>query len=65
MRLFRREKPTTTSPCPRCSEIVSANATLCPMCGWDLGDAYQGPAPGSTPEPDTTVAGLFDTRGGE
>jgi hypothetical protein len=45
MRLFKRKKPEgERSPCPRCSQLVTdANAVACPMCGWDLGDAYQGP----------------------
>ena len=42
MRLFKRRKPATTT-CPRCSQLVSDEAVTCPMCGWDLRDAYQGP----------------------
>jgi hypothetical protein len=48
MRLFKREK-STSSPCPRCSQLVAADGLVCPMCGWDLRDAYQGPA--LSPEP--------------
>ena len=42
MRLFKRKKPATTT-CPRCSQLVSEEAVTCPMCGWDVRDAYQGP----------------------
>jgi hypothetical protein len=42
MRLFKRKKP-EIALCPRCSQLVSdADGSTCPMCGWDLSDAYQG-----------------------
>jgi hypothetical protein len=42
VRLFKRKKP-EISLCPRCSQLVSdADGSTCPMCGWDLRDAYQG-----------------------
>ena len=43
MRLFKREK-SAGSPCPRCSQIVADDVNACPMCGWDVREAYQGPA---------------------
>ena len=43
MRLFKR-RTLVSSPCPRCSQLVSETEPVCPMCGWDHGDAYQGPA---------------------
>ena len=43
MGLFKRQKPAGT-PCPRCSQLVTDdNADVCPMCGWDIREAYQGP----------------------
>jgi hypothetical protein len=56
MRLFKRQKSAGTS-CPRCSQLVTAgDGDVCPMCGWDMREAYQGPAtaphsPTSTSEP--------------
>jgi hypothetical protein len=44
MRLFKREK-SAGSPCPRCSQLVSDDVNACPLCGWDVREAYQGPAP--------------------
>jgi hypothetical protein len=42
MRLFKRKQP-DISLCPRCSQLVSdADGSTCPMCGWDLREAYQG-----------------------
>jgi hypothetical protein len=44
MGLFKRKEP-QGAPCPRCHQLVSERDGLtCPMCGWDLRDAYQGPA---------------------
>ena len=45
MRLFKRKGPLTDlEPCPRCSQLVGgADGSTCPMCGWDLHEAYQGP----------------------
>ena len=44
MRLFKREKSQGTS-CPRCSQIVAdGTGDVCPMCGWDVREVYQGPA---------------------
>jgi hypothetical protein len=42
MRFFKREK-SAGSPCPRCAQLVSDRQITCPMCGWDVRDAYQGP----------------------
>jgi len=51
MRLFKRKK-SAVSLCPRCSQLVTeADGNVCPMCGWDLRDAYQG-APYQTPASD-------------
>jgi hypothetical protein len=51
MRLFKRKKP-EGSLCPRCSQLVSdADGLVCPMCGWDLREAYQGPV--GTPHGET------------
>jgi len=45
MRLFKRKQQPEPTPCPRCSQLVLEDAgSLCPMCGWDLHDAYQGPS---------------------
>jgi hypothetical protein len=58
MRLFKRKKP-EISLCPRCSQLVSdADGIACPMCGWDLSDAYQGPpyrAPAGDPRGNAPV----------
>ena len=41
MSLFKRQKSAGT-PCPRCSQLVSeASHDVCPMCGWDVREAYQ------------------------
>ncbi|HEY7620269.1 MAG TPA: hypothetical protein VH834_10880 [Solirubrobacteraceae bacterium] len=42
MGFFKRQKSADT-PCPRCSQLVAEDQLVCPMCGWDLRDAYQGP----------------------
>jgi hypothetical protein len=63
MRLFKREKP-TGSPCPRCSQLVSADVDACPMCGWDVREAYQGPAP-SQLSPATALTGAGDPSDGD
>jgi hypothetical protein len=52
MGLFKRQK-SADSPCPRCSQLVTDDQLICPMCGWDLRDAYQGP---KTSEPATVGA---------
>jgi hypothetical protein len=45
MRLFKRKSAEAQLQlCPRCSQLVSeAEGSTCPMCGWDLHEAYQGP----------------------
>jgi RNA polymerase subunit RPABC4/transcription elongation factor Spt4 len=44
VRLFKRKQESEPTPCPRCSQLVpEAAGSVCPMCGWDLHDAYQGP----------------------
>jgi ribosomal protein L37E len=65
MRLFGRHKSreSETQHCPRCGQLVTANEGLtCPMCGWDLRDAYQGPA---SPAPDQTTATTGPTGDGQ
>jgi hypothetical protein len=61
MRLFKRKKP-RGSLCPRCSQLVSdADGLVCPLCGWDLRDAYQGAASephGQTPATIVPTDGL-------
>ena len=57
MGLFKRQK-SAGSPCPRCSQLVTDDrGDVCPMCGWDVREAYQGPA--SSPQPHESAA---DTR---
>lgn len=57
MGLFKRQK-SAGSPCPRCSQLVPDNSgDACPMCGWDVREAYQGPA--TSPQPHESAA---DTR---
>jgi rRNA maturation endonuclease Nob1 len=42
--LFKRQRSEAT-PCPRCSQLVAdGDGDACPMCGWDVREAYQGPA---------------------
>jgi RNA polymerase subunit RPABC4/transcription elongation factor Spt4 len=44
MSLFKRQKSAGV-PCPRCSQLVPDDSgDVCPMCGWDVREAYQGPA---------------------
>lgn len=45
MRLFKRKSTEAqTQPCPRCNQLVSeADGSTCPMCGWDVHEAYHGP----------------------
>ena len=51
MRLFKHKQP-EGSPCPRCSQLVSeADGLTCPLCGWDLREAYQGPVTGDATPP--------------
>ena len=53
--LFKRQKSMGT-PCPRCSQLVTDdNADACPMCGWDVREAYQGPATASNGPTTPTV----------
>jgi hypothetical protein len=60
MGLFKRQKSAGTTPCPRCSQLVADDSgDVCPMCGWDVREAYQGPPTSpQTEEPaaDTRVA---------
>jgi hypothetical protein len=58
MRLFKREK-SAGSPCPRCSQIVADDVNACPMCGWDVREAYQGPS-ASQLSPATAMTGAAD-----
>jgi hypothetical protein len=56
MRLFKRKKP-QGSLCPRCSQLVTeTDALVCPMCGWDLRDAYQGPTSAPHGQTPATIA---------
>lgn len=44
MSLFKRKKEPEASSCPRCNQrVTDADGLVCPACGWDLGEAYQGP----------------------
>ena len=57
MRLFKRKQQSEPQPCPRCSQLVSEeDGSVCPMCGWDLHDAYQGPTTGREGESEAAVA---------
>jgi len=57
MGLFKRQKSAGT-PCPRCSQLVTDdNADVCPMCGWDIREAYQGP-PDRTAQPGSSDVGF-------
>ena len=54
MSLFKRQKSAGV-PCPRCSQLVADDAgDVCPMCGWDVREAYQGPA--TSPPADESAA---------
>ncbi len=45
MRLFKRKQESDGQACPRCAQLVAEDeGSVCPMCGWDLHDAYQGPS---------------------
>lgn len=45
MRLFKRKQESERQACPRCAQLVAEDdGSVCPMCGWDLHDAYQGPS---------------------
>jgi hypothetical protein len=55
VRLFKRKaSQNQLEPCPRCSQLVGEEeGSVCPMCGWDLHESYQGPtrdAEGETEE---------------
>ena len=53
MSLFKRQR-SAGSPCPRCSQLVTdEQGDVCPMCGRDIREAYQGPA--SSPQPHETA----------
>ena len=57
MRLFKRRKDSPHEPCPRCGQLVSErDGLMCPLCGWDLREAYQGPTRGGYGEPAATTA---------
>jgi rRNA maturation endonuclease Nob1 len=59
MGLFKRQKSAGTA-CPRCSQLVTeANADVCPMCGWDVREAYQG----SASSPLSQAAATSDSSG--
>jgi hypothetical protein len=49
MGLFSRKKKPERDmrPCPRCTQLVDLDADECPMCGWDLSEAYHPPTPQS------------------
>ena len=58
MRLFKRKQEPPRERCPRCGELVAqSDGLMCPMCGWDLREAYQGPTRGRRGDPATTGAG--------
>jgi hypothetical protein len=50
MGLFSRKKKPERDmrPCPRCTQLVELQADECPMCGWDLREAYHPTTTGST-----------------
>jgi hypothetical protein len=57
MRLFKRKQQSEPRPCPRCSQLVGDDdGSVCPMCGWDLHDAYQGRATAPGGESEAAVA---------
>jgi hypothetical protein len=57
MRLFKRKQQPEPIACPRCSQLVFEDAgSLCPMCGWDVHDAYQGPTADEAGEPESAGA---------
>jgi hypothetical protein len=43
MGLFNRKKKPERDlrACPRCAQLVDQAADECPMCGWDLREAYR------------------------
>ena len=45
MRLFKREKPRRAALPAVQPARVQRRVDACPMCGWDVREAYQGPAP--------------------
>ena len=50
MSLFKRQRSEGT-PCPRCSQLVAEDqGDVCPMCGRDVREAYQGPPSSAQPE---------------
>ena len=45
MRLFKRKQESERQACPRCAQLVAEDdGSVCPVCGRDLHDAYQGPS---------------------
>jgi uncharacterized Zn finger protein (UPF0148 family) len=57
MRLFKRKQQPEPIACPRCSQLVFEDAgSLCPICGWDVHDAYQGPTADEAGEPESAGA---------
>jgi hypothetical protein len=52
VRLFKRKEKAAPEPCPRCGQLVlEEKGSTCPMCGWDVHDAYQGPVTAGEGEP--------------
>lgn len=65
MRLFGSHKAqeSETHHCPRCGQLVTeAEGLTCPMCGWDLRDAYQGPTSAAPEQTTATTAPTGDTQ---
>jgi hypothetical protein len=52
MRLFKRRSKQPLVPCPRCSQLLPADALECDMCGLDLREHE----PVRSPSPETSEA---------
>jgi ribosomal protein L37E len=62
VRLFKRKQEAEPEPCPRCGQLVfEEKGSTCPMCGWDVHDAYQGPATVDEGEPQAAAGRGWDT----
>jgi hypothetical protein len=40
LKFWKRDEP-ELKPCPRCSQLLDADALECPLCGLDLRETYQ------------------------
>jgi hypothetical protein len=51
MRLFRRKSSERKLvPCPRCDQLLAADALECDMCGFDLRESSPGPLGRTAPD---------------